>query len=116
MLRANGYNVSAIVNAVFGDTSAGILSRADASAEGARAVVFDTGGPNDRRKGLSPAATQANLAQIAAHIRAHGAAAIPNNSADVPRQADGIHFTAGGHTMVAARALPKVIAAIGKRS
>jgi hypothetical protein len=51
MLWAKGYDVSVTVNAVSGDGSAGYLSRADAAAAGARAVVYDAGNYNDRRTG-----------------------------------------------------------------
>ena len=115
MLRAKGYDVSVSVNSVSGDTSAGVLARADAAAAGARAVVFDTGAANDWRNGISASVTQGHIAQIAARIRAHGAAAIQNNYSGVPTQADGIHFTPQGHALIAARALPQVIAALGKR-
>ena len=109
MLRAKGYDVSVTVNAVSGDKSTGILSRADAAAAGARVVVFDAG--NDARMG----AAAVSSAQIAARIRSHGAAAVQTRYAGLPRQADGIHITAEGHAAMAARILPAVIAAIGRK-
>ena len=115
MLRAKGYDVSVAVNAVPGDGSAGYLSRADAAASGARAVVYDTGYYNDGRIGVSPAVTQANIAQIQAHIRARGAAAIHIMLDSAIPLLDDIHPTEKGHAMLAARAVPGVIAAIGKR-
>jgi acyl-CoA thioesterase-1 len=108
MLRAKGYNVNVVVNAVRGDTSAGILSRVDSAVPaGTRAVVFDTGISNDRRKGVSPAESQANIAQIRARIRAHGALPVMTSYAGVPSQ-DGVHSTVAGHQMIAARLVPQV--------
>jgi len=117
MLRAKGYDVTVTVNAVNGATSADILGRtAAAVTPGTRVVVYETGVPNDRRKGIPPAQSQANIAQIASLIRAAGAVAILSGknklaSSDLP---DGEHANAAGHALIAARLLPQVIAAIGK--
>ena len=37
---------------------------------GTRVVLFDTGGDNDRKKGVSDARREANIGQIANRIRA----------------------------------------------
>ena len=118
MLRAKGFDVSMTVEGVNGDTSSGILSRADAIPAGTRVVLYDTGAANDRNKGVSAGERQANIAQIASRIRAHGAAAILvsyDGIAGSLRQSDGIHLNAAGHARMAAQLLPQVIAAIGKR-
>jgi acyl-CoA thioesterase-1 len=117
MLRAKGYDVSVSVVAANGLSSAGILGSADAAATGARIVIFGNGGANDKKKGLSDS-TAANTAQIRATIRAHGAVAIqipPHSVPDQDKQSDGVHGTAQGHALVAARLVPQVIVAVGKR-
>jgi acyl-CoA thioesterase I len=119
MLRAEGYDATVTVSAIDGDTSAGILKRANAVPAGTQVVVFDTGGDNDRKRGISEAQTSANRAQIIDVARAHGATAIqagyrmiigPQHSGGPGYQADQIHLTASSHTKVAAYLLPQVIA------
>jgi len=115
ILRAKGYDVSVSVNAVPHNTSAQVLARADAAASGARVVVFDTGVANDRKQGISSSVTEANIAQIRAHIRANGA--VPIQSAgrtSSNKQADGEHSTVQGHAAIAAGAAAQVIRVIGK--
>jgi acyl-CoA thioesterase I len=126
MLRAKGYDATVTVNAVNGDTSSGILSRADgAIAPGTRVVVFDLGKDNDRKQGMSEAQTNANKARIAAVIRAHGATPIQaqylrvvgaqHEGDNANYQSDSIHLTPAAHARIAAALLPRVVAAIGKR-
>lgn len=126
MLKSKGYDVTVAVNAVNGDTSSGILSRANgAITSDTRVVVFDLGTDNDRNHGISQAQTNANKAQIFALIRAHGAVGIvtpymqvagaQHNDNNTNYQADNIHLTPAAHARVAAAILPRVIAAIGKR-
>ncbi len=119
MLRAKGYDATVTVNAINGDTSAGILRRTSSIPAGTQVVVFDTGGDNDRLRGLG-GQTHANKAQIVSAIRAHGAAAIqapyinligPQRSGGAGYQPDGIHLTAQSHQRLAAYLLPRVIAA-----
>ena len=119
MLRAKGYEVTVKVNAINGDTSAGVLSRASSIPEGTQVVVFDTGGDNDRLRGASPGETKANRV-IESAIRSHHAVPIqapyialfgPQRSGGAGYQADGIHLTARSHARIAAYLLPKVIAA-----
>ena len=114
LLRAKGYDVTMSVSAIPGDTSAGILSRVDSAVPaGTKAVVFDSGASNDRRRGVSPSETMANIAQIKARIRAHGAVPIMTSYGGIPTQ-DGVHSTVAGHQMLAARALPQVMQALRK--
>jgi acyl-CoA thioesterase-1 len=120
MLRAKGYDATVKVNALNGDTSAGILGRASSIPEGTQVVVFDTGGDNDRLRGTSQAETAANRGRIESAIRAHHAVPIwapyktiigPQRSGGSGYQADGIHLTAQSHARMAAYLVPKVIAA-----
>lgn len=100
MLKAKGYDVSMTVEGINGDTSAGIASRADSIPAGTPVVLFDTGGDNDRKKGVSDTGRQANIGQIASRIRAHGATPIQVQYLAIPaslRQSDGIHLSAAGH-------------------
>ncbi len=115
MLRAKGYDVSMTVEGVMGDTSAGIASRTGSIPAGTRVVLYDTGSSNDRKRGVSGGQREANVGQIGSGIRAHGAAAIQVSYEGLPRQLDGIHLTPAGHAQLAARLVPRVIAAIGKR-
>jgi acyl-CoA thioesterase I len=119
MLTAKGYQVNMTVNAVNGDTSSGILSRADAIPAGTQIVLFDTGASNDRREGVSDTERGANIARIASRIRAHGATPIMVSYQAIGpglRQSDGIHLTPAGHSRLAAQLVPQVIAAIGKHN
>lgn len=124
MLRKKGYDATVTVNAINGQTSAQVLARAHVYIQpGTQVVVFDNGGNNDRKRGMSMAETRANDAQIFATIRAHGAVPIrapygriagEMDSARPGYQADGHHLTAQSHARVAAALVPMVIAAIRK--
>lgn len=115
ILRAKGYNVSMTVEALSGDTSAGILSRVASIPAGTQIVLYDSGTSNDRKLGVSESVHQTNVAQIASQIRARGALPIKVEYAGLPRQPDAIHLTAAGHAALAARLAPQVIAAVGRR-
>ena len=124
MLKAKGYDVNMTVSAVNGDTSAGILSRASSAiAPGTQVVIFDLGTDNDRKKGLSPAETKANKAQILSVIRSRGAKALSPHYAKIAGaqyasagyQANGYHLTATSHARIAAALVPQVIAAVGRK-
>jgi len=123
ILRAKGYDATVTVDAINGDTTSGILSRANDIPEGTQVVVFDTGADNDRLKGRSPSEIHANRNRIVAAIRAHGAVAIqapyatligPQRSGGAGYQADGIHLTPASHARIAAYLAPQVIAAASK--
>lgn len=125
LLRAKGYDVQMSVDAVNGQDSGQILARTSgAIVPGTQVVVFDNGGDNDRRHGLSMAQTNANVARIMATIRAHHAVAIRAPYRKVAGemyghnggyQMDGHHMTAQSHARVAAALLPRVIAAAHMR-
>ena len=121
MLRARGFNVSVTVNAINGQTSSQIADRASAIPAGTKAVVFDTGGDNDRLAG-SMSSIPANRARIISAVKAKGAVPIqapyvqvagPQHRQGNPNyQADEIHLTADAHRRVAAAVLSRVIAAL----
>jgi acyl-CoA thioesterase I len=115
MLHAKGYNVTVSNAGVSGDTSAGILSRVDSAVpRGTRVVLLGVYGFNDQRHGVSQAEHNANVAAIVSRIHSLGAKIITADLSGLPRQPDGIHLTADGHAMLAARLLPRVIAALGR--
>ena len=120
MLRAKGYDATVTVNAINGDTSEGVLRRANSIPAGTQVVVFDTGGDNDHLRGRTDRDINATKARIIATIRAHGAVPIqapyrtligPLRSGGAGYQADGHHLTSTSHVRVAAYLVPKVIAA-----
>jgi acyl-CoA thioesterase-1 len=118
MLRARGYNVTVVNNGVSGNTSAQIMARVDAVPPGTPVIIFDTGGKNDRRTNVSEDARNTSIAQIENRIRARGAKPIRsrhNTFGGSLYQNDGIHLNPAGHKQVAARLLPQVTAALGKR-
>lgn len=121
LLKAKGIEAKIDIRGVVGDTSAGILRRADAIPAGTTIVIFDVGKGNDVDAGTA-GASSANRAQIEARIRAHGAkpifvpyAQIVGNEKANPsawRAGDAHHhLTVPSHTRVAAWLVPKVIAA-----
>jgi acyl-CoA thioesterase I len=121
MLRKKGYDANVSVNAINGQTSAQILARANAIEPGTQVVIFDNGGDNDRKHGMSMAETNGNVAQIIATIRAHGAVPIrapytmiagAMNSGRPGYQGDGHHLTSQSHARLAAALVPLVIAAV----
>ena len=118
MLRAKGYQASVANAGISGDTTAGMLNRLDATVpNGTRLVILAIFNYNDARKGISPTEHAANIRQIQSRLRARGirfVSALPYFSG-LPLQSDGIHVTAEGHAAVAARVLPQVVAAIGRR-
>jgi acyl-CoA thioesterase I len=79
---------------------------------GTRIVIYNAGGKNNARRGIS--STEA-AGSIAAAIRARGATPIWLQYKGIPRMADGIHLTAAGHRQAAADLVPRVIAALGKK-
>jgi acyl-CoA thioesterase-1 len=115
MLHAKGYKVSVSVSAVSGDTSAGILSRIDSAVpRGTKVVLLAMYYYNDGRRGVSRAEHDANVATAVSRIRALGAKVAMVNLSGLPLQPDGIHLTAQGHFMLAARLLPQATSALGR--
>jgi acyl-CoA thioesterase-1 len=121
ILRAKGYDATVTVNAVNGDTSEGVLRRANSIPTGTQVVVFDTGGDNDHLRGRTENDINATKARIVSAIRAHGAVPIqapyrtligPLRSGGAGYQADGHHLTAKSHGRVASFLASKVLAAV----
>lgn len=117
MLKARGYDVNMTVIASNGLTSSEIAASATSIPAGTKVVIYDTGSVNDARRGVIDAHAR-NVVAIVSAIRASGATPIENHYWGIPaslRQSDGIHLTPAGNARIAARLLPRVIAAIGKR-
>lgn len=119
LLRARGYDVRVINAGVPGDTTAGMLARLNSAVpDGTRVVIIQPGGNDARRS--SSAAAGANVARMSSRLRARGIKVIVLNGirSMVPatsRDPDGEHFNRRGHAAIAARLLPQVAAALGKR-
>jgi acyl-CoA thioesterase-1 len=117
MLAAKGYSVRIANAGISGDTNAGMLARLDqAVPDGTRIVLLGAigGAFNARRLGLGD--QKAEYAAIVARLRSRGIRIIPVTGGGIGRQylqADGIHLTAEGHALLAARLLPSVTAALG---
>ncbi len=118
MLRAKGYQATVANAGISGDTTAGMLERlGSAVPNGTELVILAIFNYNDARKGISPADHAANIQKILGRLRARGIrtiSAIPD-VVGLPTQPDGIHLTAEAHAALAARLLPQVIGAIGRR-
>jgi len=117
MLTAKGYNVQVTNAGISGNTNEQLLSRLDSDVPaGTKIVILDVSGGNynAQKKGFGDQTGQ--LTTIAARLRARGIKIIPENGRSIKqkelRQADGRHFTAEGHTLVASRLLPSVIQAL----
>jgi len=115
MLRAKGYDARVTNAGVSGDTTSGMLGRLNSSVpDGTQIAIVGLNNPaNDIRAGEG-SQHAANAGAIVSQLRARHIKVIMQPRMNVPRQADGVHFTPEGHRMVAARLLPMVVAAIGK--
>jgi acyl-CoA thioesterase I len=108
ILQAKGSATRVINAGISGDTSAGILSRIGSDVpEGTRIVILSVFSYNDSRKGITPAAHQANVAGIERQLRSRGIRIINANGVIQSAlkagmvQGDGIHLTAEGCRRVA---------------
>jgi acyl-CoA thioesterase I len=117
MLAAKGYTVHVANAGISGDTNAGMLGRLDqAVPEGTRIVLLGAIGGTYNARRLSQGDQKTEFASIMARLRSRGIKIIPVTGNGIGRndlQADGIHLTAEGHAVLAARLLPSVIRALG---
>ena len=117
MLAGKGYNVHVANAGINGNTNADMLARLDqAVPSGTRIVLLGTLGGRYNARRLGQGDQKAEFASIMARLRSRGIKIIPVTAAGVTRkhlQADGVHLTAEGHAVVAARLLPPVIRALG---
>lgn len=114
MLRARGKQYSVSNQGVFGDTTAGVLSRLDSAVPQSTRIVILMIGGNDVRRGGSVADARAGVAQIMSRLRARGIRvinAMPLYMAARSKGmvvADGIHLNAAGQKYVAGALLPSI--------
>ena len=117
MLAAKGYNVQITNAGVNGNTNADLLARLDqAVPAGTKVVLLGTLGGRYNARRLGQGDQNAEFASIMAKLRSRGIKIIPVGAAGLTRkhlQVDGVHLTAEGHAVVAARLLPSVIHALG---
>lgn len=118
MLRARGINAQVINAGINGDDTGRMRARMDGAVPaGTRVVILDKAASNDRKRGVN---TAANIAAMTRSLQARGIRVVViqgmHGWANRQLQSDGIHITAAGHQAVAARLLPIVISAIGKRT
>jgi acyl-CoA thioesterase I len=107
-----------VINAGFsGDTTAGMLTRLDAFLLDGTHLLILQPGSNDARYGRS-ADTAGNVARIRSLMEQRGIPLIVIDNEflgrlpDTEMQSDGIHYTANGYAILAARVLPLVLAAL----
>lgn len=135
MLRSNGYDVRVANAGISGDTLRNMLARLDSYVPQGAGLVIVQGGYNDVMIGSSSAAIAASIDGILSRLaarrintvlcgffhrgwdaagramaRKHGATFVDGSACYDPRYRgwDGLHMTAAGHQVVAARLLPRV--------
>ena len=117
MLAGKGYTVHITNAGVNGNTNAELLARLDqAVPAGTKVVLLGTLGGRYNARRLGQGDQNAELASIMAKLRSRGIKIIPVGAAGLSRKhllPDGVHLTAEGHGVVAARLLPSVIRALG---
>jgi acyl-CoA thioesterase I len=114
LLKAKGYNVRVTNVGISGDDTERMLARIDRVVpDGTRIVILENAASNDRQRGIN---TAANISAMTNALRQRHikVVLIPSMHvlADNHLQDDGIHITAEGHTAVARKLLPLVMAAI----
>jgi acyl-CoA thioesterase-1 len=118
MLAAQGYSAHITNAGINGNTNADMLARLDqAVPAGTRIVLLGTLGGRYNARRLGQGDQKADFAAIMAKLRSRGIKIIPVTAAGVTRkdlQPDGVHLTAEGHAVVAARLLPAVMRALGR--
>jgi acyl-CoA thioesterase-1 len=116
MLKDRGYTVEVTNAGIVLDTTAGMLRRLDSAAPSGTGIVILQPGGNDLRFFGTKAQRTANINAMVTRLRARKIKVIVFDPAIPPQyyQWDGIHLTAEGHAMFAAKLLPQVIAAIAR--
>jgi acyl-CoA thioesterase-1 len=116
MLSAKGYNVHVANAGISGDTNSGMLGRlTQAVPDGTRIVLLGTIGGTFNARRLGQGDQKVEFASIVAQLRGRGIRIIPVTGNGIGRkylQADGMHLTAEGHAMLAAKLLPSVVQAL----
>jgi acyl-CoA thioesterase I len=119
MLRAEGYRVKVLNAGIYGNTTTQMRNRMETDIPaGTTIVILDTSGGffNNATKGISREQGHADMAAIAARLKARGISIIPEATVGLPatyKQQDGRHLTPEGHELVASQLLPKIVEALG---
>ena len=117
LLRKKGINANVINAGVNGDVTAGMLRRLDAAVpKGTDIVILQPGG-NDLRFFGTKEARSANVAAMAARLRARHIRVIVYDPDPVPAdfyQWDHIHFNAAAHAKIAATLAAQISAPVKK--
>jgi acyl-CoA thioesterase-1 len=115
LLRKKGIEANVINAGVNGDVTAGMLRRIDSAVpKGTDIVILQPGG-NDLRFFGTKAARTANVAAMAARMRARGIRVIIYDPDPVPAdfyQWDHIHFNAAAHAKIAATLAAEIEASV----
>ena len=143
LLHQRGYNVSVANEGINGDNSEGMLSRLDSAApNGTRVVIFGCCGNDNKNRNNIVADHAGNIRTIISRLRARGIAVIYSSNSgpsdfaiarsagaslcggmyqgvppeDLEASKAGRHPTPQGHDIIAARMLPCVMRALGRKS
>lgn len=119
LLRGRGIEACVSNAGISGNTTQQMLDRLDTAVpEGVRVVLFQPGS-NDERLGYPPEVRERNIGIITGRLTARRIAVIrvakafeearPGNL-----QADGVHYTAAGHALIARLLVGEVAAALGR--
>jgi acyl-CoA thioesterase I len=121
MLRKRGITARVHNAGVNGSTTAEMLARLPSVVpRGTRLVIFHPGG-NDRRYGVPRSVRRHNIRAVKRWLRTRGIAVVMLRGdiiwplKDRYYLPDGKHFTGAGYRAMAARLLPRVLAALGRR-
>jgi acyl-CoA thioesterase I len=119
MLRAKGYDATVTNSGVAGGTTETLRGQASAVPAGTQVVIVEVTTLNNRAAGISGAQRTKIISQVKRELAGRGIKVVDISNirgmADGQLQADGIHLTAQGHATVAAKMLPRVMAAIGRK-
>jgi acyl-CoA thioesterase I len=113
LLRKKGLNAKVTNAGIFGDVTAGMLNRLDATVPNGTNIVILQPGSNDLRFFGSKEQRAANIAAIVKRLHARGIRVIVYDPKKLPAdfyQWDGIHFNAAAHAKIAATLAAEVLA------
>jgi acyl-CoA thioesterase-1 len=120
LLKAKGYDVQMKNAGVYGDTTAGMLSRLQSFVPDGTKLVILQPGTNDARQGVSAEKREANIQEIIKRLSARGVTTVRVDKVvsgqAFPKQylqSDGVHMTEQGHAMMANKLLQPVMGALG---
>ena len=117
LLRQRAINARVINAGIAGDTTGGMLARLDSAVPNGTSLLIMQAGGNDARRGEG-GNEQANVTEIKRRMQARGISVIVlhpfGTGLGQYRLADGQHFSAESHAVVAGRLLPQVLRTAGR--